>query len=133
MSNCSTVLVVVLLREERAGECRDGSENLTTFPDSKFSFQVGIDTAVYVLRGFGLDLFKDSGFDAVEHSVTSRENNIPVEISSIIGETVLNGVYDKLLNAWHFLIIHLRIEEILWTTETFIADYDAFTIRHLVL
>ena len=77
-----TVLIIILLGDPEAGEGREGSKGRTTSPDGESSVGAGNNLNADGLVGSGLDLLKESLSNTLVHSVTTREDNVLVEISS---------------------------------------------------
>ena len=88
--NRGTVLVVVLLGDPHAREGRQRGQGGTTFTGSESSVGAGDELGGDRLGSAAFDLLEESLANALEHGVSTGQDDVGVEVSSDINVALLD-------------------------------------------
>lgn len=123
-----TRFFVLSLGDPHSLESRQRWENRSTDPDGVFSFRWGKNLDFHSGWSSVNHLLRKSLSDTSEHSSTSRQDDVGIEVFSDIEVTLHDGFIGKLINSWEFLSNELWLEKEFWASKSLISNSNDLTI-----
>ncbi len=125
-------LLVLLLGDPHGGEGGERRENGTTDPDGVLALRGSNNLGLDGLGGEGGELLGDAVSETIEHSGTTGEDDVVVEILANINVALVDGLEDGAVDTLELKTNEGRLEEELRAAETLVADGDDVAIGKLV-
>merc|ERR1712038_1023700 len=126
-------LVVLILGDPHLLEGGQGGEDRSSNPDGVLALRWCDDLNGHGLRGEVLQLLLETLVDLVEHSGTSRHDNVSVEILTDIDIALHDGVESELVDSLLLETDHGGLEENLRAAETLVSDGNNVSVGKLVV
>eukprot|EP00039_Didymoeca_costata_P014648 m.239326 g.239326 ORF g.239326 m.239326 type:complete len:146 (-) comp16066_c1_seq2:109-546(-) len=124
--------VIFLLGDPHLLECGEGGKDGTSNPDGVFTFWWGNDLDLHGGWGKSGDFLLHTVGDTWEHSGTSREDSVGVQVLSDIDVALHDGVVCALVDTSLLHTEEGRLEQGFWATESLVTDGDDLSVRKLI-
>ena len=125
-------LIVLGLRDPHLLEGGERGKNRTSNPDGVLTLGRSDDLDLHGGRGESSEFLGHTFTNTLEHSGTTGENDVSVEILTDIDITLHDGLEGGIVDTRSLLSDEVGLEEDLRTTETLVTNSDDVTIGELV-